>query len=140
MQNYLRPIIITLSTFASYTSASAQAKPTAVMRQAHSPSTLTLTVTLSIASVPRAPTQKQTQTITLNPTYGGGPAFTAQQVPPVPDDTPACASLDALVGSCTTLASFYILPLFAQAQRLSNVGPWDTVVTECFDHLTVLGQ
>lgn len=84
-------------------------------------------------------------TITLNPTPNGGPAFTApppgvSPEPAVPDDTPPCASLDALVSSCTTLLSFYGLPLSAQAQCLCNVGPWDAVAAACFDQLTVLGQ
>jgi len=58
----------------------------------------------------------------------------------VPDDTPQCASLDALVSSCTTLASFYGLPLSAQGQCLCNVGLWDAVVAACLDQLTVDGQ
>jgi hypothetical protein len=132
-----------LGTFASYASASAQPVPALVPR-APSPSTLTISLTLS-PSAPGAPTSEQTLTITLNPTPNGGPAFTApppggSPEPAVPDADPPCASLDALVSSCTTLASFYGLPLSAQAQCLCNVGPWDAVANACFDQLTVLGQ
>jgi len=126
-----------------YAFASAQATPTATVPQALTPSTLTLSLTLS-PSVSGAPTSEETLTITLNPSPNGGPAFTSPPggfaEPAVPDDNPPCASLDALVSSCTTLASFYDLPLSAQAQCLCNVGPWDAVVAACFDQLTVLGQ
>jgi hypothetical protein len=144
MISSLVPFLATLGAFASYASASAQATPAALARQAQTPSTLTLSLTLS-PSVPGGPTSEETLTITLNPTPNGGPAFTApppgvSPEPAVPDDTPPCASLDALVSSCTTLSSFYGLPLSAQAQCLCNVGPWDAVVSSCFDQLTVLGQ
>jgi hypothetical protein len=60
--------------------------------------------------------------------------------PIVPNDNAPCASLDALASSCTTLSSFYGLPLSAQAQCLCNVGPWDAVAAACFEQLTVRGQ
>jgi len=132
-------LFIYLGTFVSHISASTEANPAAVVHQAHSPSTLTLAVTLA-PSAPESSTSFQTQNITINPNYGGGPAFTPQTVPAVSDTNPPCASLDAIVSSCATLASFYVLPLSGQAQCLCNIGPWDAVVTACFDKLTVLGQ
>jgi hypothetical protein len=134
-----------LGTFASYASASTQATPAAVVRQAPpgvTPSTLTLSLTL-LPSTSGGLTSEETLIVTLNPTPNGGGAFTPQPIigiPAVPADAPPCASLDALVSSCTTLASFLALPLSAQAQCLCNVGPWDAVVSACFDQLTVLGQ
>jgi len=133
----IRSLVLFLAAL-GYASASAQATPTAL-----SPSTLTLSLTL-LPSASGEPTSEENLTITLNPTPNGGPAFTSPPAgfsePAVPDDTPPCASLDALVSSCTTLASFYGLPLSAQAQCLCNVGPWDAVVAACFEQLTVLGQ
>lgn len=140
-------LLAAFGSFASHVSASPppQAAPAAVVvARAPTPSTLTLPVTIA-PTAPGGPTSVQTFVITLNPTPNGGPAFTAPPPgvfpePAVPDDTPPCSSLDALVSSCTTQTSFYGLPLSAQAQCLCNVGPWDSVVSACFDHLTVLGQ
>jgi hypothetical protein len=127
-----------LGTFASYVSAFVQATPAAT------PSTITLTLTI-LPSTSGGPTSYETEIITLNPTPNGGPAFTAppsgmSPEPAVPGDDPPCSSLDELVSSCTTLSSFYGLPLSAQAVCLCNVGPWDAVVSACYDDLTVLGQ
>jgi hypothetical protein len=140
-------LLAAFGSFASYASASSppQATPAAAVEaRAPTPSTLTLAVPI-FPTAPGGPTSEETFVITLNPTPNGGPAFTAPPPgvfpePAVPDDTPPCSSLDALVSSCTTQTSFYGLPLSAQAQCLCNVGPWDSVVSACFDHLTVLGQ
>jgi hypothetical protein len=144
MISFLILFLAAFGTFVSYASASVQAKPAALVRQAHTPSTLTLPLTIS-PSVSGGPTSKETLTVTLNPTPNGGPAFTAppggqSPEPAVPAGNPPCSTLDALVNSCTTLSSFYVLPLSAQAQCLCNVGPWDAVVGACFDQLTVAGQ
>ncbi|CZR66535.1 uncharacterized protein PAC_16436 [Phialocephala subalpina] len=134
-----------LGTFASSASASARATPAALVPRALTPSTLTLSVTLS-PSVSGASTSEQILTLTLNPTPNGGPAFTVSAPGGYPDedgvpgDTPQCASLDALIHSCTSVASFFVLPLFGQAECLCNVGPWDAVASACFDQLTVRGQ
>jgi hypothetical protein len=132
-----------LGIFASYVSASAQATTSALVQ---SPSTITLPVTLS-PSVPGGPTSEQTLILTENPTFNGAsPAFTTTpgggypDIGVVPADNPPCSSVNAIVSSCDTLASWYVLPLTVQAQCLCNIGPWDSVVSVCYESLMVAGQ
>lgn len=124
-------------------SASTQAT-TSVLVQ--SPSTITLPVTLSL-SVPRGPTSEQTLTLTENPTFNStSPAFTTTpgggypDIGVVPADNPPCSSVNTIVSSCDTLASWYVLPLTVQAQCLYNIRLWDSVVSMCYETLIVAGQ
>jgi hypothetical protein len=144
MISSLIPLLPALGIFASYVSASAQAATSALVQ---SPSTITLPVTLS-PSVPGGPTSEQTLTLTENPTFNGAsPAFTTTpgggaypNIGVVPADNPPCSSVNAIVSSCDTLASWYVLPLTVQAQCLCNIGPWDSVVSVCYETLMVAGQ
>jgi hypothetical protein len=118
----------------SYASVMAQRPPTL------SPSTLTIPVMIQPSNAGGS-ISEHSITITLNPSPPAGPAFTAGAgEPPVPGDSPPCASFNAFVFSCASDPVFYGLPLSAQAQCLCNIGPWDEVATACFDEFTVLGQ
>lgn len=146
MMNSLVWSLAALFTCISYASASPQAGPAAVVHRANSPSPSTVTLPYTIfPTASGIPGSVGTLTITLNPTYNGGPAFTPPPAgqspePAVPDDTPPCQSLDGLVNSCTTISGFFTLPLSAQAVCLCEVGPWDSVIGACYDLLTVAGQ